>query len=90
MPEGRITYRDLGQAIESMRKEVKTDINDVHKQISSLSERIENNFVTQKEFCPVKKDVADLQGSLKWLVITILGTVVVAVLRLVVNMGGEL
>lgn len=90
MPEGRITYRDLGQAIESMRKEVKTDINDVHKQISSLSERIENNFVTQKEFYPVKKDVADLQGSLKWLVITILGTVVVAVLRLVVNMGGEL
>lgn len=80
----RVTYKTLNQAIEAMRKEIKGDIRAVQEQISALSERIENTYVTQKEFAPVKQDVNDLQGSVRWVVITILGVVIIAVLKLVI------
>ncbi|MDD4957685.1 MAG: hypothetical protein PHQ61_08620 [Candidatus Omnitrophica bacterium] len=86
MPEKseRVTYRTLSKAIEAMRKEIKGDISDVQKQISALSARIENNYVTQKEFVPLKQDVNDLQGSIRWVVITVLGVVIIAILKLVI------
>jgi len=81
----RVTYRTLSEAIETMRKEIKGDLGNVQSQIADLSERIEENYVTQKEFIPLKKDVGDLQSSIRWVVITILGVIIVAVLNLVIK-----
>lgn len=81
----RVTYRTLSEAIETMRKEIKGDLGNVQEQIADLSNRIEENYVTQKEFIPLKKDVGDLQASIRWVVITILGVVIIAVINLVIK-----
>jgi len=80
----RVTYRTLSEAIEAMRKEIKGDLKDVQNQITDLGKSIENTYVTQKEFSPVKKNVDDLQGSIRWVVITVLGVVIIAILKLVI------
>jgi len=80
----RVTYKALSEAIERMRLEIKSDIGDIDKQISSLSKRIENNYVSKEEFLPVKKDVDALQSAVQWAVFSVLGVVIIAILKLVI------
>jgi len=80
----RVTYKALSEAIEKMRLEIKSDIGDIDKQISSLSKRIENNYVSKEEFLPVKKDVDALQSAVQWAVFSVLGVVIIAILKLVI------
>lgn len=85
MTETRVTYKTLNDAIEATRKEIKADINDVRKDISDLSKRIDQKFVTQKEFCPVRDDVRDLEANQRWVALTILGVVILAILALIIK-----
>jgi plasmid maintenance system antidote protein VapI len=85
MTETRVTYKTLNAAIEATRKEIKADIKDVRKDISDLADRIEKTFVTQKEFCPVRDDVRDLEANQRWVVITVVGTVLVAILAMIIR-----
>lgn len=80
----QVTYKALSEAIERMRLEIKSDIGDIDKQISDLSKRIENNYVSKEEFLPVKKDVDALQSAVQWVVISVLGVVIIAILKLVI------
>jgi len=80
----RVTYKTLSEAIERMRLEIKSDIGDIDKQIGGLSKRIENNYVSKEEFLPVKKDVDALQSAVQWVVISVLGVVLIAILKLVI------
>jgi len=85
MTETRVTYKTLNAAIEATRKEIKADIKDVRKDISDLADKMEKNFVTQKEFCPVKDDVKSLEANQRWVVLTVVGAVLLALIALVVS-----
>jgi hypothetical protein len=85
MPEGRVTYKTLNEAIDKTRREIKSDVEGVRQEIIKLSERIDKTFVTQKEFCPVRDDVRELQENQRWVTLTILGVVILAILALIIK-----
>jgi len=85
MSEGRVTYKTLNEAIEKTRKEIKNDVEVVRQDISNLSDRIDKTFVTQKEFCPVRDDVRELEANQRWVAITVLGAIILAVLAMIIK-----
>jgi hypothetical protein len=85
MTEGRVTYKTLNEAIDKTRREIKSDVEGVRQEIIKLSERIDKTFVTQKEFCPVRDDVHELQDNQRWVTLTILGVVILAILALIIK-----
>jgi hypothetical protein len=85
MSEARVTYKTLNEAIEKTRKEIKNDVEVVRQDISNLSDRIDKTFVTQKEFCPVRDDVRELEANQRWVAITVLGAIILAVLAMIIK-----
>ena len=85
MSDSRVTYKVLMEAQEKSRLEMKNDLSEIKKEIEKLSENIACNFVSKKEFAPIKEDVASLQSNWRYIVLTISTILIGSVMALIVK-----
>lgn len=79
--ENATSIRLLEQGFEYM----KSALDDIKESITILTHKLENGFVTKEEFRAVKDDVKELQDLKGWALKIVVGTVIVALLALVIS-----
>ena len=74
----KITY------IEKNSDEQKTAMKDLREEVKSLGKKIDDTYATRADLVETQKDVESLRSNISWFVKIVLGTVIVAILGLVI------